>query len=225
MAQTASRTDTSTRTVERALALLGVVCDGGAVSLTDASREAGLSTSTALRLLRTMEASGFVRKDDDGYRPGMRIVQLGAQALSNESLVPLAAESMKRLVAQTGESAYLNVPASGGPDSGHGIYIAVQEGTHSVRHTSWVGRSIELRGTAAGQVLHGQTPPAGYVVVSNGVEPDVTAVAAPVLVGGQVIAALSVVAPSYRISDDEAHRIGALVAAEAQTILSTRPAA
>ncbi len=225
MAENAVRADTSTRTVERALDLLGVVCDGGAVSLTDAAREAGLSASTALRLLRTMETSGFVRKDDDGYRAGMRIVQLGALALSHESLVPLAAEAMKRLVAETGESAYLNVPASGGPNAGHGIYIAVQEGTHSVRHTSWVGRSIELRGTAAGQVLRGETPAAGYVVVSNGVEPDVTAVAAPVLVGGQIVAALSVVAPSYRVSDDEAHRIGALLAAEASTILSDRPAA
>lgn len=220
MAQSPARPDTSTRTVERALALLEVVCGGGAVSLTDASREAGLSTSTALRLLRTMEASGFVRKDDDGYRPGMRIVQLGALALSNESLVALASTSMKRLVAETGESAYLNVPASGGPDADHGIYIAVQEGTHSVRHTSWVGRSIPLTGTAAGQVLHGHTPAAGYVIVSNGVEPDVTAVAAPVRVGGQVVAALSVVAPSYRVSDDDVHRIGTLVAAEAKTILN-----
>ncbi|WP_035781011.1 helix-turn-helix domain-containing protein, partial [Arthrobacter sp. H14] len=78
--------DASTRTVERALSLLGTVCDRGSVTLADAARGVDLSASTALRLLRTLEAAGFVRKDDDGYRPGMRIVQLGAQALSHESL-------------------------------------------------------------------------------------------------------------------------------------------
>lgn len=168
----------ATKTVERALSLLGVVCDRGSVSLAEAARDAELSASTALRLLRTLESSGFVRKDDDGYRPGMRIVQLGAQALANESLVSMAEESMKRLVAATGETAYLNVRSSADAD---GIYIAVQEGTHSVRHSSWVGRSIPLEGTAAGAVLTGAAVD-DYVVVTDGLESDVTAIAAPVVV-------------------------------------------
>lgn len=209
--------DTSTRTVERALNLLAAVCDAGRLNLAESARETGLSASTALRLLRTLETEGFVRKDEDGYRPGMRLVQLGAQALANESLVSLAEDSMKRLVAATGESTYLNVASDQGSE--HGIYIAVREGTHSVRHSSWVGRSIPLAGTAAGAVLRGTVGPQGYVVVNDGVEIDVTAVAAPVLVGGRTVAALSVVAPSYRISPAEAERIGTLVAAEARLVL------
>lgn len=211
--------DTSTRTVERALLLLGTVCDRGSVTLADAARDAGLSASTALRLLRTLEGTGFVRRDDDGYRPGMRVVQLGAQALSHESLVSLAEEALERLVDSTGESAYLNVPSH----DGHGIYLSVREGTHSVRHTSWVGRSIPLEGSAAGAVLRGRTAEDGYVVVSNGIEPDVTAIAAPVISGGHVVAALSVVVPSYRITDDGARRIGRQVAAEAAGILTPPP--
>ncbi|WP_035777224.1 IclR family transcriptional regulator [Arthrobacter sp. H5] len=211
--------DTSTRTVERALLLLGAVCDRGRVSLAEAARDAELSASTALRLLRTLEATGFVRKDDAGYRPGMRVVQLGAQALSHESLVSLAEDALERLVGKTGESTYLNVPSH----DGHGIYLAVKEGTHSVRHTSWVGRSIPLDGSAAGQVLAGRTPGAGYVIVRNGIEPDVTAIAAPVMTGDRVTAALSVVVPSYRISESQAKTIGMLVAAEAAGILNPAP--
>lgn len=208
--------DTSTRTVERALLLLGTVCDRGPVTLADAARDVSLSASTALRLLRTLEATGFVRKDDDGgYRPGMRLVQLGAQALSHESLVSLADSALQRLVEETGESAYLNVPSQ----NGHGIYIAVREGTHSVRHTSWVGRSIPLKGTAAGRVLAGHTPADGYVIVRNGIEPDVTAIAAPVMSGDRVAASLSVVVPSYRITEPQAAEVGRLVAATAAGIL------
>ncbi|GAB3249010.1 IclR family transcriptional regulator [Arthrobacter pigmenti] len=217
--------DTSTRTVERALSLLGAVCDGGSLTLAEAARQVDLSASTALRLLRTLETAGFVRKDDDGYRPGMRIVQLGAAALSHESLIALAAEPMKRLVAKTGESSYLNVPSRKMPEGEEtGIYIAIEEGTHSVRHTSWVGRSIPLNGTAAGEVLHGAIGEDGYVVVSNGVESDVTAIAAPIVMGSRVVAALSVVAPSYRISDEQAAAIGRLVADEAQTIMEQHAA-
>ncbi|WP_372696788.1 IclR family transcriptional regulator [Arthrobacter sp. JSM 101049] len=219
----------STRTVERALQLLGSVCDAGYITLAEAARETELSASTALRLLRTLEASGFVRRDPEaGYRPGMRIVQLGAQALSHESLVSLAMESLRHLVASTGESAYLSVPSLGGTAAEHSVYIAVEEGTHSVRHTSWVGRSIPLEGSAVGVVLRGKTPAEGYVVVDRGVEKDVTAIAAPITVGRgdetRVIAALSVVAPSYRMTADLVAAIGLHVAAEAHTILTAHNA-
>ena len=74
--------NSSTRTVDRALGLLAVVCDNDAITLSDGARRAGLPASTALRLLRALEASGFVRRDEAGsYRPGPRLVQLGASAL------------------------------------------------------------------------------------------------------------------------------------------------
>ncbi|WP_394250065.1 IclR family transcriptional regulator [Arthrobacter pityocampae] len=209
--------ESSTRTVERALVLLGAVCGAGSLTLADAAREADLSASTALRLLRTLEGTGFVRRDAAGvYRPGLRVVQLGAQALGHESLVSLAEPALERLVELTGESAYLSVPSH----DGEGVYLAMREGTHSVRHASWVGRSIPLAHTAVGAVLTGGPPDGGFVVVRDGVEADVTAVAAPVSPGGRTVAALSVVVPSYRITEAGAHRIGALVAREAAALLA-----
>ncbi|MHA7218270.1 IclR family transcriptional regulator [Arthrobacter sp. MDT1-48-3] len=214
--------ESSTRTVERALVLLGAVCDAGSLTLADAARETDLSASTALRLLRTLEGTGFVRRDALGaYRPGLRVVQLGAQALGHESLVSLAEPALERLVDRTGESAYLSVPSH----DGEGVYLAMREGTHSVRHASWVGRSIPLAGTAVGAVLTGSPAADGFVVVRDGVEADVTAIAAPVSPGARTVAALSVVVPSYRITEAEAHRIGALVAQEAATLLTRQDGA
>ncbi|RAX50803.1 IclR family transcriptional regulator [Arthrobacter sp. AQ5-05] len=221
----------STRTVERALQLLGSVCDAGFLTLADAARGTELSASTALRLLRTLESAGFVRKDDEGaYRPGLRIVQLGAQALSHESIISLAEPALERIVEATGESAYVNVRAHHGPGGEHGLYIAMREGTHSVRHSSWVGRTVPMEGSASGAVLSGKTPKAGYVVVDRGVEADVTAIAAPIAVemhapdgtttGTRVIAALSIVAPSYRMNPEKIKAIGELVAEEAHNVLT-----
>ncbi|TFC19792.1 IclR family transcriptional regulator [Cryobacterium algoritolerans] len=207
--------ESSTRTVERALDLLAVICDGDGLTLSESSRAVDLSPSTALRLLRTLETRGFVRRGEDGtYGPGGRIIQLGAQSLSSESLVTLSRTAMEDLVAETGESAYLSV-------EGHdrsSLYIAIVEGTHSVRHANWVGRTVPLERSAAGQVLTDQIPEAGYVVVERGVETDVTAIAAPIRSELRVVAALSLVVPSYRVTPADLARYGPLLARAADTV-------
>jgi IclR family transcriptional regulator, acetate operon repressor len=205
----------STRTVERALALLATICDRGGANLADSARDCGLAPSTALRLLRTLENTGFVTREELGtYRPGSRLIQLGAQALSNESLVDLAKPVMEKLVTETGESAYLSV-------EGHGataLYISIVEGTHSVRHASWAGRTVPLDISAAGHALRGRVPDDGYVIVERGVEADVTAIASPVHSEARIVAALSLVIPSYRLTSSEASEYGRTIASAAASL-------
>ena len=52
----------STRTVDRALDLLAAVTEQPRLSLTEAARATELPASTALRLLRSLEGSGFVAR-------------------------------------------------------------------------------------------------------------------------------------------------------------------
>ena len=205
----------STRTVERALALLAEVCLDGTMSLSECARRTGLAPSTALRLLRTMETSGFVARLPDGtFYPGTRIVQLGAMALGRQSLVRLAQPSLQRIVESTGESTYLVI---NGP-SDTAVYLAMVEGTHAIRHTSWVGRAIDLEDLAVGRALRGEVPESGYVSQRDRIEPDVTAIAAPVHWRSGVVAALNLLGPTYRIDEEAMHRFGAIVAAEAEQI-------
>jgi IclR family acetate operon transcriptional repressor len=208
--------ESSTRTVERALALLANICERGGANLADSARECDLAPSTALRLLRTLENTGFVAKEEAGgtYRPGSRLIQLGAQALSNESLIDFAKPVMEKLVAEVGESAYLSV--EGHADTA--LYISIVEGTHAVRHASWVGRTVPLDTSAAGQVLRGRVPTEGYVIVERGVEADVTAIACPVRSEARIVAALSLVVPSYRLSASQAADYGRTLASTAATL-------
>jgi urocanate hydratase len=212
------KADTTTRTAERALALLSIVCERGPVTLGDAAKAVDLSASTALRLLRTLEATTFIRRDDEGnFHPGVAIVQLGVLALSQESLVALCHDPMTRIVEQTGESAYLSIPAPGR----QGLYVAIVEGTHSVRHANWVGRKFPLNSSASGKALQGGTGDIGYCVVSDGVERDVTAVAVPISVGDRIVGALSVVVPSYRITTSSIERIGQVLLGESRQLYAT----
>lgn len=200
--------EASTRTVERALNLIAAVCERGNASLAEAAREVDLPASTALRLLRTLEASSFLTRDDDGgYRPGSRLIQIGAQAFGKEMLVSLSHQPMEDIVETTGESVYLSI-------EGHAetaLYIAISEGTHSIRHANWVGRTIPLKGSAAGQVLQDQVPESGYVYTQSGVEEDVTAISAPIRAGGRVVAAMSVLVPTYRIDELKGAQYGQLL--------------
>jgi urocanate hydratase len=212
---TALAPSSSTRTVERALGLLAAVCAHDSISLAESARQAGLPASTALRLLRTLEGAGFVARDADGaFHPGTRIIQLGASALGRQSLVQLAQPSLQRIVEQTGESTYLVVAGAGDT----ALFLAMVEGTHAIRHTSWVGRAIALADLAVGAALRGDVPAAGYLAQRDRLEPDITAIAAPIRRPGGIAAALNLLGPTYRIDDATAHEYGRIVSREADVI-------
>lgn len=205
----------STRTVERALGLLAQVSSAGAVTLSEAARRTGLAPSTALRLLRTLETAGFVERAVDGcYHPGNRLVQLGALALARQSLVTQVRPSLQRIVERTGESTYFVI--RGVADTA--VYLAMVEGTHAIRHTSWVGRAIALEDLAVARALDGVVGHEGYVAQRDRLEPDVTAIAAPIRWAGGVAGAINLLGPTYRIDEDTLHAYGEIVAREAASV-------
>jgi IclR family acetate operon transcriptional repressor len=205
----------STRAVERALGLLAEVCAEGAIGLTDCARRVDLSPSTALRLLRTLENADFVARDERGfYRAGSRLIQLGAATLGRESLVGMAEPSLQRVVASTGESAYVSVLGPGAT----ALYVGMVEGSHAIRHTSWVGCTVPLEGSAVGAALRGAVPKRGYIAQRSSVEPDVTAIAAPIRRPGGIAGAISLVGPTYRIDDKKLSAFGRIVRREARAV-------
>ncbi|WP_420365388.1 helix-turn-helix domain-containing protein [Curtobacterium sp. L3-7] len=204
------------RTIDRALRLLGLVCDADGLTLTEVARRADLSASTALRLLRSLESHEFVRRDEDGlFTAGPHLVQLGAAALSNTALVVQARDAMRRVADGTTESCYLSVFGTGNT----AVHLAIAEGTQSIRHVGWVGRAIPVEDTAVGRVLLGDVGPDGYVVVVEGAEKDVTAVSVPISAGSRVVAAMSCLVPSYRLTTtDDVARIGGWLVREAASV-------
>jgi urocanate hydratase len=90
------------------------------------------------------------------------------------------------------------------------------EGTHTVRHTSWVGRAMPYEGLAVGDALRGVVPEVGYVAQRDRVEPDVTAIAAPIRRPGGVAGALNLLGPTFRIDNRTMHEYGQIVAHEAR---------
>lgn len=187
------------RATDRGLALVRVVADHpSGIALADAARAVDLTPSTALRQLRSLESAGFAVRDDEGrFAPGPELLRI-ARALSITAPLPRLAEPVLAELARiTGESAYLAEPV----DGRHAVYAAMEPGTHSVRHVSWLGNRVPRRGTAVGAALSGAVDRDGTVVRTDAVEDGVTAVSAPVHgATGEVIGALSAVGPSFRLT-------------------------
>jgi DNA-binding transcriptional ArsR family regulator len=74
-----------TRTLDRGLALLELLADRREATLTELAREADLSPSTALRLLETLRARGFVAS---GQRTGIYVIGIRPFPLDRPPLDP-----------------------------------------------------------------------------------------------------------------------------------------
>lgn len=205
---------TTTRSVERALKLLTVVCDHPGINLTKASEQADLSPSSALRLLHTLEELEFVRRDRAGkFDVGSQLLRLGFKALGDNTLRNRCRPTMLELAERTGESVYLSIK-----QHHQALYLAVINGTHAIQHRSWEGQTIPLTSTAVGAVLLNQHNDEKYTVVTSGVEADVTAIATPLQVRGKTIAALSMLVPTYRITPEKAAELGLLIHSTVQEL-------
>ena len=191
------------RSAERVLALLDTVITEGASSLSEAAVRTGIPASTALRHLRVLTAHGYLVRDAAGtYSAGPSFVRSALASLRSGPYARLTAAAqpgLERLVDATEESAYLAVR-----DGSEAVYIATVESRRAIRHVGWLGRSVPIDGTAIGAVLLAEPgrPGAPPKVVYNtgAIEPDVTAVCAPIYGPSIVVGALSVLGPADRLT-------------------------
>jgi DNA-binding IclR family transcriptional regulator len=207
---------TSTRAVERALGLLEAVARStGGARLSDLARATGVPTSTALRLLRTLETARFVRRDAlGGFHAGSGLLALAA-AVDELPLIGAAEPHLRALVDELGETANLAVL----DEAGDALYLAQVQSRHEIRYAGWRGRRLPGRGSAIGLALHGEAGERGHVVRRDAVEHGVTAVAAAVRGPSRaVVAALSVTGPTFRLDDAAAAAAGAAVVREAAAL-------
>lgn len=209
------------RSVHRALELLTIVVETGPQPLTELARASGLPTSTTMRSLRALEHWGYVaRTADGGYVSGHRFARsrFDAEPATAEHLFERSAEVLQRLTDLSGESSYLTVRGPGRSC----IYLREVQSDQPIRHVGfagWAGRTVQMDGSAVGAVLDGETPDTGFVTLGAVSAPDATVIAAPVLDSeGAIVAALSIVGPSFRMGADRVQQLGGLVRDAAQNL-------
>jgi DNA-binding IclR family transcriptional regulator len=127
----------------------------GPRSLDDLVGTLGVHKTTVLRLLRTLEADRFVRRDErHRFSLGSRLFELATAALEQHQIREVALPHLNRLGRQTGGQA-IHLAAL---ENNTAIYIAKVESTSAVRMYSRVGLPAPLHATAVGKVLACELP-------------------------------------------------------------------
>jgi DNA-binding IclR family transcriptional regulator len=213
--------------VARAIALLDAVAesDGGA-RVNELARRIGVNPSTASRLLSTLEAGGLVERTPGGpYRLGLKLVALSDRVLGQLDVRDRARPWLTWLVRETGETATLSVPGGG-----EAITVDFVPSRSTVVSLARLGRPSVAHATAAGKVMLAFGPPGpgtaeltaftertitdpgalaqelervravGMAEAVGEREPDLNALAAPVMGRGAELAAiLGLQAPAARL--------------------------
>lgn len=150
MARTGQPAARRVAAVERASRLLDCLAEaGGELGVNELARRTGVSPSTASRLLATLAGAGLVafQPGSGRYRLGLRLVQLGNAALAGLDLRQTARPHLEALVAETGETATLSVPADPDP-----ITADFVQSPSSVQSVARLGRRSVSHATAVGKV-------------------------------------------------------------------------
>lgn len=141
------------QSLDRALTLLEELA-GGPKNLDQLAGRLGVHKSTALRLLRTLQARRFVQRSGTRhYRLGTSLFDLAFRALDERDVRRAVEPAARDLNAATGHTVHL-----ASYEDGEVIYIDKYESRHNVRMYSRIGRRAPLHCTAVAKVLLAALP-------------------------------------------------------------------
>lgn len=113
----------------------------------------GLTKGTVHNHLATLAQDGYVVKDGDKYRLGMRFFEIGQQVVQGKQIHPLARPELKNLAKETGEIANLMIE-----EQCRGIYIDIVRGDNAVNIDTSVGDTHYLHTCALGKAILSRLP-------------------------------------------------------------------
>jgi IclR family transcriptional regulator, acetate operon repressor len=240
------------QSADRALAILSAFDEERpTLRVTELASSLGMHKSTVSRLLATLHARDLVRREGEAFSPGPELARLGVLAARGLDLAEVAAAPLARLAEDTGETVNLAVRQGDTALNVHQV-----PSSHLIGLGDWSGRALPLHCTANGKVLlafgggepgdlQAVTPATitardaldaqlaeirdrGWGAAVEELEVGLVAVAAPVFdARGEVVAAVSLAAPSYRLAPDAIAGAGercAATAGEVSALLGFRPA-
>lgn len=215
-------------------------------TLAQIARQTGLPTSTCQRLVQNMVREGFLDRDGDRYRIGLRLVQWASPGTFGLDIVRIVRPILQQLRDETGETACLYIR-----DGAFRTVVAVAETRHVVMRPFRVGQVMPIHAGAPGKIFLAFDPgarealtgmeltrftpntPASWEVLDEQVEQaraqgfyaafgernsDVGSISAPVFDHtGELAGVLGVGFPTQRVTVADVDRLGPAVSEAARS--------
>ena len=143
--------------VQRAARLLRHIAEGDPVTnVARTARELGISRTTLHRLLATLETERFIepRSEGPGWRIGMGLIGLTAQAFFSQDLVQVSVPVLTRLAESLGLSAHLGVL-----DGTEIVYLVRRVPNHAFASQIRIGSRLPAHAANMGRIILAYLPP------------------------------------------------------------------
>lgn len=224
------------QTVDLALDVLGLVAHEPHLTLSDIAKTLGQTKPRILRILRTLEHRGYIRRVSGRfYRLGIGALVLGTAASSQVDLLKIAAPILEMIGSKVNETTQLRIV-----ESSTALCIAKFEPSRDLRVQAVVGRRRPLHAGSSKALLAFLPAPTqlslipdkltafteqtiikrdqlmrelsnirknGYCISRGEVGEQLVAVSVPVLTAsGSLLAAINIAAPAFRTKQEDLER-------------------
>ena len=141
--------------VQRVARLLRRIAEGDAVTnMARTARELGINRTTLLRLLHALEAERFIEpRAESGWRIGVGLITLTAQAFFSDDLVQTAVPALTRLAESLTLSAHLGVL-----DGREVVYLLRRVPNHAFASNIKVGSRLPAHAANMGRIILANLP-------------------------------------------------------------------
>ncbi len=138
------------QSVDRAVTILELLAQHGALGVTALAKHLGVHKSTASRLVGALEHRSLVEQIEERgqYRLGPGILRLAGATNARLDLVEQARPVCRALASETGDTVNVTVL-----DRGTAYYIDQVSGSPRNTSYNWVGQHIPLHATSNGKIL------------------------------------------------------------------------
>ncbi|NVN00032.1 IclR family transcriptional regulator [Arthrobacter sp. SDTb3-6] len=168
-----SAAENSTKSTGNALLVLGKISSildafslsSPVLSLGDIRESTGLPTSTVQRLVTNLTSQGFLDRDEDAYRIGMRMAYWAAPATRGVEVLDIVGPLLKKLRDATGETACFFKT-----EQRERMCVALAETHHALRREMHLGKVLPLHAGSAGRVLLAWDAPLMDAIVRDPLE-------------------------------------------------------
>ena len=138
------------QSVDRALAILGIVSQHNQIGITDICKSLDLNKTTVYRLLSTLMNNGYIEqvKGSNKYRCTFKLFEMGNKRIQDLDLLEEAKPALEKLADLTKETVHLVVE-----EGTEIVYIHKVESTNTIRMHTWVGKKNPMYRTAVGKAI------------------------------------------------------------------------
>lgn len=143
-----SKAKNPVQAVQRTIDIVDHLRESGGARVTEIANALGVSKGTVHCHLATLEQNGYVIKEENEYKLGLRFIDLAHHARDRVDIYDVTTAEVDALAVESGEMALFTVE-----EDGKGVCMHTAKGDNAVRTKIYVGYRNELYHTAVGKAI------------------------------------------------------------------------